>query len=37
MQEQQWINAARQGDQDAFAQLVQLYEKRVFALTLRMC
>ncbi len=37
MQEQQWIDAARQGDQDAFAQLVQLYEKRVFALTLRMC
>ena len=25
------------GNQDAFAQLVQLYEKRVFALTLRMC
>lgn len=37
MQEQQWIDMARQGDQDAFAQLVQLYEKRVFALTLRMC
>lgn len=36
-QEQNWIEAARQGDQDAFAQLVRLYEKRVFALTLRMC
>lgn len=37
LQEQKWIDAARQGDQDAFAQLVRLYEKRVFALTLRMC
>lgn len=36
-QEQQWIAAARQGDQEAFAQLIHLYEKRVFALTLRMC
>lgn len=36
-QEQNWIDAARQGDQDAFEQLVRLYEKRVFALTLRMC
>lgn len=36
-QEQNWINAARRGDQDAFEQLVRLYEKRVFALTLRMC
>lgn len=36
-QEQNWIEAARQGDQDAFEQLVRLYEKRVFALTLRMC
>ena len=37
LQEQQWVNAAREGDQDAFASLVRLYEKRVFALTLRMC
>lgn len=37
LQEQNWIEAARQGDQDAFEQLVRLYEKRVFALTLRMC
>lgn len=37
MQEQEWIDKARFGDQDAFAQLVQLYEKRIFALTLRMC
>ena len=37
LQEQMWIDAARQGDQAAFEQLVRLYEKRVFALTLRMC
>lgn len=37
IQEQQWIDEARGGDQDAFAALVRLYEKRVFALTLRMC
>lgn len=37
LQEQNWIEAARQGDQGAFEQLVRLYEKRVFALTLRMC
>ena len=36
-QEQNWIDDARRGDQDAFAQLVRLYEKRVYALTLRMC
>lgn len=36
-QEQNWIDAARRGDQAAFEQLVRLYEKRVFALTLRMC
>ena len=35
--EQAWIDAARQGDQDAFAELVRLYEKRVLALTGRMC
>jgi RNA polymerase sigma-70 factor (ECF subfamily) len=37
MTELQLIDAARQGDQDAFAELVRLYEKRVFALTTRMC
>ena len=37
LQEQMWIDAAGQGDQAAFEQLVRLYEKRVFALTLRMC
>lgn len=37
LQEQMWIDDARQGDQAAFEQLVRLYEKRVFALTLRMC
>jgi len=37
MTELQLIEAARQGDQEAFAQLVQAYEKRVFALTMRMC
>ncbi len=31
------MEAARQGDQDVFEQLVRAYEKRVFALTLRMC
>ena len=31
------MEAARQGEQDAFEQLVRAYEKRVFALTLRMC
>ena len=36
-QERQWIEAARRGDQDAFASLVHLYEKRVMALALRMC
>ena len=37
LQEQQWVDAAREGDQEAFAALVRLYEKRVYALTLRMC
>ena len=36
-EEQQWILAAQIGNQDAFAELVRLYEKRVFALTSRMC
>ena len=36
-QEQQWIAQARQGDQVAFEQLVHLYEKRIYALALRMC
>ena len=35
--EQRWIDAARQGDQGAFEELVRLYEKRVLALTRRMC
>jgi RNA polymerase sigma-70 factor (ECF subfamily) len=37
IQEQQWIDAARLGDASAFEELVKLYEKRVYALTLRMC
>ena len=37
LREQEWINAARAGDQDAFAEVIQLYEKRVLALTQRMC
>lgn len=36
-QEQKWIRAARKGDSDAFAELVRLYEKKVLALTNRMC
>ncbi len=37
IREQEWIAAARKGDQDAFEKLVRLYEKRVLALTRRMC
>jgi len=37
IREQEWIAAAGQGDQDAFEKLVRLYEKRVLALTQRMC
>ena len=36
-QEQQWIAQAQQGDQEAFEQLVHLYEQRIYALALRMC
>lgn len=36
-QEQQWVEAARRGNEAAFEHLVRLYERRVFALTLRMC
>ena len=36
-QEQKWIQAAKAGDTAAFESLVRLYEKRVFALALRMC
>ena len=36
-QEQQWIAQARQGNQEAFEQLVHLYEKRIYVLALRMC
>lgn len=35
--EAEWIAAAKKGDQDAFAALVRQYEKRVFALTTRLC
>ena len=35
--EQTWIAAVREGDQGAFEELVRLYEKRVLALTQRMC
>lgn len=37
IQEQQWVEAAKQGDQESFACLVRAYERRVFALTSRMC
>ena len=36
-QEHKWVRAAQKGDETAFEALVRLYEKRVFALTLRMC
>jgi len=37
IREREWVAAARRGDQDAFEKLVRLYEKRVLALTQRMC
>ena len=37
IEEQRWIAAARNGDQESFEKLVRLYEKRVFSLTSRMC
>lgn len=37
LQEQKWISAAKNGDQEAFSQLVLRYQKKVYALTLRMC
>lgn len=36
-QEGNWVASAREGDQAAFEELVRLYEKRVLALTQRMC
>ena len=36
-QEQNWIQAAKNGDQAAFGHLVETYQKRVYALTVRMC
>ena len=36
-EEQQWIEMARAGNQEAFERLVRRYERRVFALTVRMC
>lgn len=36
-QEGKWVASAREGDQAAFEELVRLYEKRVLALTQRMC
>ena len=37
LQERQWVEAARRGNQEAFEHLVRAYEKRVLALTFRMC
>lgn len=34
--EEQWISAAAEGDKEAFAQLVELYQKRVFSVCYRM-
>ena len=36
-QEKNWIQAAKGGDQAAFSHLVEAYQKRVYALTVRMC
>ena len=37
LSEEQLVAAAKGGDQEAFAALIRLYEKRVFALTRRLC
>ena len=37
IQEQRLVEAAKGGDEAAFEQLVRQYEKRVLALTNRMC
>ena len=37
MKEELLLEKARHGDQEAFGELVRLYEKKVYALTLRMC
>ena len=37
LSEQDLIAAAKRGDQDAFEALIHLYEKKVFALTRRLC
>ena len=37
MTEMQLLKAAQRGQEDAFAELVRLYEKRVYHLALRMC
>lgn len=35
--EQTWVQAAKNGDQTAFGHLIEAYQKKVFALTSRMC
>ena len=37
MKEELLLEKARHGDQEAFGELVRFYEKKVYALTLRMC
>ncbi|MCI2055987.1 MAG: sigma-70 family RNA polymerase sigma factor [Oscillibacter sp.] len=36
-EEEQWIAAAKRGDYDAFESLVHKYERKVYALCLRLC
>ena len=37
MREEELIRRAKEGDQEAFGALVSAYEKKVYALAVRMC